>query len=39
MTSLRFGGLEGTPWSGTLDDIRIYKRALTAAEIANIFAQ
>lgn len=39
LTALRFGGLEGTPWSGTLDDIRIYKRVLTAAEIANIYAQ
>jgi hypothetical protein len=39
LTGLRFGGPEAAPWSGTLDDIRIYKRVLTAAEIAKIYAQ
>ncbi len=39
LTGLRFGGPEGTPWTGTLDDIRIYKRVLTAAEIAKVYAQ
>lgn len=39
LTGLRFGGPDGTPWTGTLDDIRIYRRVLTAAEIAKVFAQ
>ncbi len=39
LTDLLFGGSVETPWSGALDDIRIYKRALTAAEVAKIFAQ
>lgn len=38
LSDLRFGGPEATPWSGTLDDIRIYKRAMTAAEVAKIYA-
>jgi len=39
LTDLRFGGSESSPWSGMLDDIRIYKRVLTAAEVAKIYAQ
>jgi len=38
LTGLGFGGPEGTPWTGALDDIRIYKRVLTAAEIAKLAA-
>jgi hypothetical protein len=39
LTGLRFGGPEEASWTGTLDDIRIYRRALTAAEIAKLQAQ
>jgi hypothetical protein len=39
LTGLRFGGPETAPWTGALDDVRIYKRVLTAAEIAKIHAQ
>lgn len=39
LTGLRFGGSEALPWTGFLDDFRVYKRALTPAEIAKIYAQ
>ncbi|MBW8886130.1 MAG: cadherin-like beta sandwich domain-containing protein [Fibrobacteres bacterium] len=39
LTGLRFGGTDGAPWSGTLDDVRIYRRVMTAGEIAKIYAQ
>jgi Concanavalin A-like lectin/glucanases superfamily len=39
LTGLRFGGPEAMPWTGFLDDIRIYRRTLTAPEIAKIYAQ
>jgi hypothetical protein len=37
LAGLRFGGPEAAPWTGALDDIRIYKRALTAAEILRVY--
>ena len=39
LTGLRFGGPEEAPWEGALDEIRIYKRVLTAAEIVKLHAQ
>lgn len=37
LAGLRFGGPENAPWAGSVDDIRIYKRALSLAEIARIY--
>lgn len=38
LNGLRFGGPEAAPWTGILDDVRIYKRAMSAAEIARIYS-
>lgn len=39
LAGLRFGSPETAPWAGALDDIRIYKRVMTAAEIVRLHAQ